>query len=379
MISVGFIALAFIAMVMILAAGVYLSRQRHEKPDQECTAKKAWSHYMSKARYLDDPGPWTTRDLKAIESLRQKSDGTKEKLKASIGETVDKALAAQKPVAILREAIMDATDRFVPYETLSRTEGSAGESMDEFESVLEAGALRCFSMLRFGDYDKEDWYSYYVKVAQVNCSNVAAMVGKTVRGEQTMLETSLHDRLTRIMAQTRTTLLHDPQRTRVKEAEMIAGTAPAELAPSEGQIERLTEIMTERLAKLLAGNIYYLEHGPIVNPVGAFQVDAALLHTHLSLRFRQPDKGWRQIVGKLLGEHGDMEQNAENILKIAGGFRQVWEESRQDDPLAAVLNSAFSIAFPGAGPADGEAVTSRMMQDASVLVGAIREVLEELK
>ena len=60
--SGALIFLAFIAVVVVLLAADYYFRQRHDKPDPECTAERAWEHYVAK--------PWSERDSRAVAALR---------------------------------------------------------------------------------------------------------------------------------------------------------------------------------------------------------------------------------------------------------------------------------------------------------------------
>ena len=148
--------LVVVAVLSILVAADYFLRQRRKvTPAKECTPDSAWEHYAA------NPESWSSRDRQAIEKLSQRQDAAAE-VRKSMGQTVDKALAAPNPTVVLRRAIMDATDRFVMAETLygaelrAGSESAAGPQAEHLESVLEVGALRCYSKLRFGDFEKQD-------------------------------------------------------------------------------------------------------------------------------------------------------------------------------------------------------------------------------
>lgn len=368
---------AVIASVVILgvAASFFLRRTKTgEARGPENDLNAAWERYVRRT------GEWSNRDQQAIKKLADVSDEAAQKLRESVGETVDQALAAANPQVALRQAIMDATDCFVMAETLyAEKESGPQTTSDHFENVVRVGVLRCLSMLRFQDYSKNDWYSHYLNVTEMNAKNVAEMVRTTVRGEDSPLETSLHDPLAQTMRQVRESLLHHPPRTAVERADKLTTEEDVpRLFPTQKQMDGLTRTMSVRFEKLFAGQIYRIHQGSSVKPAAAFQFDAGLLYVLLSLSFRHHEDAWRQIMGEALGRHKEtMLRNEKRLLEIAQEFRQVWVENAQQGPLGPVLRTACRTALgtPASGSAEVEALVSGMMEDAGVLVGAIRGVV----
>ena len=136
--------------------------------------------------------------------------------------------------------------------------------------------------------------------------------------------------------------------------------------------------MSQRFEKLFSGQVYR-ESGPPVDPVGAFRVDAGLLHTLLSLRFRYPTDAWRQIMSKALGPHEGAMKNEKKLLEIAGELQQAWTEC-QEGPLNPVLKIACRIAFENPTTpeaAEVEALAASMTEGVALLVGMIREVVDQ--
>ena len=377
--STPLLVMAVIAVVVILgvAAAVLLRRTKSsEARGPENNLDTAWE------RYIRRPGEWSKRDQQAIKRLSDVDDEALRNLKASVGETVEQALAAPNPQVALRQAIMDATDRFVMAENLY-TENEAGTqaTSDHLDNVVRVGVLRCASMLRFQDYSANDWYAHYLSVTEMNAKNVAEMVRTTVRGEESPLETSLHDPLAQTMRQVRESLLHHPPQTAVERADKLTKEEDVpRLRPTQKQIDGLTKTMGVRFEKLFTGQIYRIHQGPSLKPAAAFQFDAGLLYVLLSLSFRHHEDAWRQIMGEALGRHKEaMLRNEEGLLETGRGLRHVWLENAQQGPLGPVLRAACRTALetPESGSAEVEALVSGMMEDAGVLVGAIRGVVEK--
>jgi hypothetical protein len=302
--------------------------------------------------------------------------------------TIDKASSAGDPVPILRQAIMDGTDRFMLGENVLDTTDpnistkDADESNDEHTvSVLEVGALRCYSMLRYGDYDQEDWYSHYQRMAEMNSKNVAAMVRKTVEGRKAAFERSLHEPLSHTMKQSREVLLSYPPRTPVQRAtKLTTGETTIQRAPTQEQVDRLIDLMSERFERLFSGQVYSVESGPLVSPAATFQVDAGLLYTALAVEFRQPIDAWRRIMRKSLGPYAEAMENEDRLLETARELRESWKEDGQEGPLHELLTCACTKKFElpdGSRPPDPNALAASMREDAAVLVGSIRKVLQE--
>ncbi|MDH3284533.1 MAG: hypothetical protein OEQ13_07305, partial [Acidobacteriota bacterium] len=326
---------------------------------------------------------------RAIESLPRLGHDAAERIRKSVGEAVDRALAAADPQAALRKEVMDATDRFVLSETVYSADRGGGETAsdrrelppDHAEAVMEAGALRCFAKLRLGDFSEDDWYAHYIKVAEMNSQNVTAMVRKTVEGEETVLETSLHEPLTRTMTQVREALLRFPPRTAVDQAHRLTSeAAPARLNPTQLQVDRLTEVMSAQFEKLFTGQIYRVEQGPPLNRSAVFQLDAGLLYTMLSLYFRHPAEAWRRIMAESLGAYRGVMQDEEALLETARVYCQIWRDNEADGPLKKMLEKMCDRAqdaASGSPAANRDTLVAGIMEDARLLVGKIRNVVDE--
>ena len=367
------VILAIVGVVLLLIAVVFLLGPRKKAIRvAEPTIEAAWEHYVS------HPDEGSERDRKAIARL-ERIDRTA--LEAELRATAVQALAAPSSLEMLRKTIMDSTDRFVLEESMSGAAAADGPAETEYlQEVLRAGALRCFSMLRFEDYAENDWYTHYLKMAEMNAGNVAGMVRKAVAGESTSLETSLHDALTGTMRQVRGALLRYPPRTAVQRADRLADPdTPSRPYPSQEQVDRLTHVMSDRFEKLFSGQVYRFDGGPPLNPAESFQVDAAILYALLALQFKHPDDGWRQIMNKALGSYREAMQNEEALLETGRRFHRVWVENRQRGPLDAVLKTSWESlieAPPDAGTRDARSLARGMTEDASILVGAIDEVVK---
>jgi hypothetical protein len=372
-------AVGIVTVVVIIVAAAFALRRR--KPEtQTSDLEKAWADYVSQ------PPEWPRRDRRAVERIPQLEDGVMKTIKASIRNSVDSAMATQDPMVSLRKAVMDATDRFILAEMLHGSQeapGGTAESssempMDHLESVIEAGVLRRLAALRFQDFGEEDWYSHYLNVAEMNSRNVAEMVRKTVRGDLSSLETSLHEPLTRAMRQVRESLLGYPARIPVERAVKLADQeGTIRLRPTQKQLDRLANVMSERLEKLFAGQGYRVMHGTPVNPAGAFRIDAGLLYTQLAIKFRYAADAWNQIMGEALGPYREVMQGEEQLLETATDLHRIWVES-EDGPLHAVLRSCGSLAFDVPSESvDQETMVSSMAEDAGPLVNHILDAIEE--
>ena len=377
--SAALIILAIAGVMAAFIAAEYLSRRPKKAADPQCSLETACKHY------LENPDKWSARDRLAIESISTDLSGTREKLTESLSATVEESLASPEPTAVLREAIMDATDRFVMAETLYQPDDD-GEDVSETGpggdavSVLEAGALRCFSMLRFADYAEEDWYQHYLNVSEMSSRNVAAMVQKAVSGAEPALEASLHDPLTVAMREARLTLLHHPPQTPVSRGTRLAhGQSTTMRTPTQKQIDRLSDIMAQRFERLFTGQGYRLGDTPL-DPAGAVEVDAALLYTTLALGFRQPAEAWRRILVRSLGGYGDVMQSEEKLLEVAKAAHQGWQQHKGESRLNAALTAACGIAFDeatatAAGGPGG--LAAGILEEASVLVGSIQQATRD--
>jgi hypothetical protein len=378
----GVIILVVVGVILLIVAD-YFFRQRHQKPKQpECSLDDAWNHYLGNSE------KWSARDRRAIEHVQGGKTKLADKVKASMQTTIDKTSSAAEPLPILRQAIMDATDRFMLGENVLDTTdpgtdpNEADETNDEYTvSVLEVGALRCYSMLRYGDFDREDWYAHYLRMAEMNSKNVAAMVRKTVEGRKAAFERSLHEPLSQTMRQSREVLLSYPPRTPVQRAtKLTTGETMIQRAPTQEQIDQLIDLMSERFEKLFAGQVYSIESGPLVSPASTFQVDAGLLYTALAVEFRQPIDAWRRIMRKSMGPYSEAMENEDRLLKTAQELRDNWKEDGHEGPLHELLTCACASKFElpdGSRPADPNAMAVGMREDAAILVGSIRKVLQE--
>lgn len=353
-----------VVVVGILVVALFRRPAEADHPGAEATFHAAWS------RYLAEPGRWSPRGLQPIEQLAA-DRGEVERAGRELAETVDAALAAPDPAVAMRKSIMDAADRFVMAEIVS---GEGAAEPDYVRSVVAVGALRCFSGLRFNDFSERDWFAHYLKLAEMNARNVAGMVRKTVSGEASQMEASLHDPLMATMRNARNALLHHPPRTPVHKSEKLTDpAAPAQPYPSEEQVHRLTDLMTDRFEKLFSGLIYQIDNGPAVDPVAAFQIDAALLYALLAVSFRYPTDGWRQIMERSLGHHREAMRNEETLLDIGRACTQTWKENLQSGPLEPSLKTCCSKVF--ADSVDVDSVTSGMAEDATILIAAVQTAL----
>jgi hypothetical protein len=326
----------------------------------------AWDDYVAR------PEPWSARDVSAVAGVGDLSAEGLETLRGELRAIADRVAAAAEPLPAMREAIMDATDRVVLAEQ--------HQGDDRTAAVLAAGALRRFSKLKFKDVQQHDWHSHYLQVAEMNCRNVAELIRKTVTGEQASFEESLREPLMQTMQQIRQALLHYPSRTPVTRSEdLVSSQSSMRLAPNRDQINRLTEIMTRRFEKLFAGQIYSRDSGPPFSPSGMFQVDAALLFTQLSLRFRRPTDAWREIMSEALGPYrAAMEKEAE-LLQVGELALRTWNEPG-DGPLHRSLLRLREVALgtdPSSSTIDATQFASQASADAGALVGNVTRVLEK--
>lgn len=377
LVIIGVIAASVVIVIAVVA--VILNRPSNREPSKaanpDAVLSTAWDHYVT------HPDKWSARDRRVIDRVARLDGETSKHLADSLGETVEQALAAPNPQAALRKAVMDATDRFVMADSLTGADRDRAESEmsdEEFEGSLEAGILRCFAMLRFRDFAKDDWYAHYLSVAEMNCKNVASMVQKTVRGEQSSLETSLHDSLSHTMRQVRQALLHYPSQKPVTRSDRLTTDDAAPRAfPSQHEIDQLTNVMRLRFEKLFSGQMYRVENGAPVNPVDAFQVDAALLYTVLSLYYRRHEDAWRKIMDEALGSHKEAMADEAKLLEMGREFKVVWVKNEQGGPLRQVLETAArTFERPAAaGSAEPTIVANRMIEDAGFLVRSIREII----
>ena len=92
-----------------------------------------------------------------------------------------------------------------------------------------------------GDATDDDWYTHYLRVAEMNSRNVNTMLQKTLAGEATALETSLHGPMAEQMRDTREALLRHPPQTPVSRATQLTPTSqPERHTPTQGQVDGLT-------------------------------------------------------------------------------------------------------------------------------------------
>ncbi|MDX1389099.1 MAG: hypothetical protein R3344_07910 [Acidobacteriota bacterium] len=361
------IVVAVVAVVLVGIVVAFVARRRPEQAPEvaDCTADSAWE------RYCSDRAKWSPRDPQVIESFFSGPEA--DTVRKSIGETTERAASAPDPVVVLRQAIMDSTDRFVLAETISESGGAMG---DYAPSVVEAGALRCFSMLKHQDFATDDWYTHYLRMAEMNARNVASMVRKTVEGKAASMEESLHDPLMGAMREIRTTLLHHPPRTPVRRSDkLIHKTEPALPYPSQEQIDRLIEVMSDRFDKLFSGLVYQPEGGAAPNPAAAFQIDAGILYAILAVHFRHPDKAWREIIERSLGAYREAMGDGESLLEIGRACHVAWVRNESEGPLLPALETSCRMAFDDAATGGAGPRAAAMMEDARLLVGSIREVV----
>jgi hypothetical protein len=370
------ISAALIILLVVAALGALIAVQnRRSKPKAapapDCTLDDAWRHYFT------HPSAASERDRKALDGATSEAE-LRERLEPSLHEATERAIAAERPLIVLREAIMDATDRFLMVETLYDHEDPAAAAPDlDAASIVEAGVLRRFASLRYGDAAEDDWYTHYLRVAEMSAGNVAAMLRKTVSGEGPAIEASLHRPMAQTMREAREGLLHHPPQTPVSRAtQLAAGPHPDRRAPDQHQIEQLSELMSVRFEKLFAGQLYQREDGTLIDPVAAFEVEAALLHSELSAHFRQPDEAWRRVLENALGGHGEAVSSSEDtLLALAHDTRRA--ERATDGSFQAALRAAVAGAFHERGAESAEAVgdlAADMHEEGISLVAAIRDV-----
>lgn len=371
--TVGLVLLGIVALVVVAVILLRPRKGAAAPTAEEPTIDSAWN------RFTADPSTWAPREV----STGRATD--LDQLKASLGEAAERVAGAPEPRAALRQAIMDASDRFIQVETLAAAHPPGGTSdpaslADYVSSVVEAGVLRCYAGQRYEDFARDDWYAHYLKTAEMSARNIAGIVRKTVRGEAASIEGSLHDPLMDAMREVRAALLHHPPRTPVRRADKLTHkTEPTKPYPSQEQIDRLVAVMNERFEKLFSGMVYQLDDGSAVDPAGAFQVDAALLYTLLAVHFRHPVEGWRQVMDKSLGAYRSAMQNEERMLEIGRACHSAWSGNVQG-PLPVVMQTSCRLAFGDSAAADSESAKSMaaaMMEDAQILVGAICEVVDK--
>ena len=374
-------ALVTIVAVVVVLAALILMQQRRAQPRAaarpECTLEEAWAHYF------DHPAEAPARDQAASAGLGSAREEAAQRLLPRLEATAAEALASAEPLVVLRQAIMDASERFIMVETLYDPEASGGEgqvSAESYDAVVEAGVLRRFSGLRFGDAGPDDWYAHYLRVAEMHSRNVNAMMQKTLAGEASSLESSLHAPLVETMRDAREALLRHPPQTPVSRAtHLAAGSQPERHAPSQRQIDRLTEILSEHFERLFAGQVYR-HRGALVDPVAAFEVDAAILHAVLALRFRHPTEAWRRILVGALGGRGEVvATEGDTLLAVAHKVRRTWQGSGEGR-FGLALQTACREVFSTSGrtqPEDLEALAEDMLEDAAALVGSIQDVTRQ--
>ena len=371
--------MSFTASIVILAVAALLlfliiQQWRRSRPSKaaepDCTLEEAWDHYLAHRQ------EWSERDRLAIESLS--ATELLDPLRSRLQEVIDTALAASNPLVSLRRAIMDAADRFVMIETLGGTTPASEERLSAAESVLEKGALRCFSKLRFADFSDDDWYTHYLRLAEMNANNVAAMVQATVKGQPTSIETSLHEPLTQAMARARQVLLLHPKQeavdrtTRLDEA---SGIRPP--SPSQAQIDEISELMKRHFQDLFTARIYGIGDRNPASPAAAVHVDAVLLYSMLALEFTQPHRAWRQIMEHALGGDAEALHGEEELLRCASHAQQVWLDHQDNEPFDAALRVACDDAVASTNPEHADALAENMKEEALELARGIRDILRQ--
>ncbi len=363
-------AIIILGVLLVMTTLIVIeSRARRPKKanNPDCTAQEAWETYLAEGAALSE------RDTAAIAALAARPED-KEKLRKSVSRTIDAVLATDTPMLSLRREIMEASDSFLMMEGLSAVgEPDPRATAAALDAVIEAGALRTFARLRFADYGSEDWYSHYLHVAEMNSRNVAAMVKKTVGGQLHSLETTLHEPLTHAMREAREALLHHPPQTPVDRTTKLSfGKLPKDRAPSQTQIDDLTNVMSDRFEKLFGGQIYQHEGGTSLSPAAALQLDAALLFTVLAQEFRQPEEAWKEILEESLGDKGKALLADENLPDSARLVHQAWRRNEGDAPLRHALVVACQRAEV---PLEGDRPSADLSHDASLLIGAVQRAL----
>jgi hypothetical protein len=286
------VLLAF-AIFLVILIERWFNRRRTRAADPECSIDKAWLHYLDKEEARSE------RDQSAVETYRENfSEQSVQKLRDSLESIEVKASQASSPRSFVRQKIMDATDHFLMLEFLSSL-GGAEPDESYYRSVLRTGILRIYAGLNYGDCAQEDWYSHYLTVTEMNAKNVSGMIEKSNRGEDSSMETSLHEPLTKSMRAVRKALLTYPVRTAVRPEELTDVDVSVEGA-TEKQINELANLMKTRFERLFSGQLYRSVDLATANPSGLLIVEAALLYTQLYLRFPEDDSAWTKVLEKAL-------------------------------------------------------------------------------
>ncbi len=236
--------------------------------------------------------------------------------------------------------------------------------------MIEAGVLRAFAKLRLGDAAGQDWYTHYLDVACMNSRNVAAMVRKTVEGDASSLEASLHEPLSGKMRDVRATLLSVSPRQPIARSEETDARDARRQQPSRRQVDDAIRVMSARLERLFTGEVYRSASGSPIERSVAFHIDAGILYCMLARTFRYPDDAWTKILAESLGPYRGAVESRHELLESMREYHALWEANEHDGPLQALIDAAGGGNDVGGEPAPG------MMLDASYLVGQVREIVE---
>ena len=192
----------------------------------------------------------------------------------------------------------------------------------------------------------------------MNARNVNVMLHKTLAGEASALETSLHGPMSEQMRDTREALLRH--------------------APTQRQIDGLTQLMSEHFERLFSGQVYQLQNGTPIDPVAAFEVDAALLHAIIARAFRNPAESWRRILQAALGGRAEViTDGGDNLLSIAHKVKRAWQGSGEEGRFGHALRAGCQTVFVDAHSMSAEpvAIADDMLEDAASLIGAIQDIV----
>ena len=371
--------IAAVAAILLFLIIQQWRRGRPSKADlPECTPEIAWDHY------LKNGGQWSPRDRSAIEALTHDRLGDAGGIRARLESVIEDALRDEKPLVPLRSAIMDATDRFVMLERLasSPTTPASGDDsqppqLAAAESVLEAGALRSYSKLRFADFSDNDWYTHYLRLTEMHATNVAAMVQATVEGHPASIETSLHEPLTRAMARARKVLIHHPRQEAVdKSTRLDEASGIRALTPSPSQVEDLAALMKRHFEDLFTAKIYGIGDSNPASPAAAVHVDAVLLYGMLDLQFSQSSRAWRQIMEIALGGDAEALHGEEELLRCANRATQAWRDHDGTGSFNAAIAVACQDAVASTDPSHAVPLASSMNEEVRQLARAIRAIVE---
>ncbi|UCF38350.1 MAG: hypothetical protein JSU96_05730 [Acidobacteriota bacterium] len=360
---------AIVAVILVIVGVERLSHRRRTKASSpDCNMEQAWQYY------LDHPQLVTERDRKVMARFEEtlESEGIEE-LRQNLRSIETEASDQPAPLQFIREKIMNATDRFMMIEYLSGLADQA-PSADFCRDVLQAGALRTYAGLKYGDFSAQDWYAHYLKMAEMHTKNVTGMIENSTQGNHSSLESSLHEPLSQSMREVRKALLKFPVRTQVLSDELLGPRVAAETA-SEKQVAQLASLMRARFNKLFSGQLYGSVDSALVNPGGLFKVESAILYTQLVNRFPDDDQAWSKVMDQALSNQPALLQDKQNLLSIGRHFQGTWSRTKEG-PLMETLTSGSTLVCTSRSNGDqGRQFAQQVKGDAMELVRLVTDIV----